>query len=127
MSLCWEGSQGEAGCERSTSVPHFPTRVECRERFKGKPTHVEKVEGKLNPGLYLSSGGDADGVSVRIKVHYGLLFKPWKVRFRHRRKGKIRFWRVEIQEMEKTWPKFCRIAGSVACCRKYHSKTVYRL
>jgi len=127
MSLCWEGSQGEAGCERSTSVPHSPTRGEWRKRFEGKPTHVEKVEGKLNPGLYLSSGGDADRVSVRIKVHYGLLSKPWKVRCQHGRKGKIRCWRVEIQGVEKTWSKICRIAGSVACCRKYHSKTVYGL
>jgi len=80
MSLCWEGSQGEAECERLTSVLHSPTGVEQGKRFKRKPTHVEKVEGKLNPGLYLSTGGDADRVSVRIKVHYGLLFKPWKVR-----------------------------------------------
>jgi len=102
MSLCWEGSQGEARCERSTSVPHSPTRVERGKRFKGKPTHVEKVEGKLNPSLYLSSGGDADGVSVRIKVHYGLFFKPWKVRrYRHGRKGRIRFWGVEIQGVER--------------------------
>ena len=34
-------------------------------------THVEEVESELDPGFYLSMGGDANGVSAGIKVHCG--------------------------------------------------------